>query len=88
MQVFLHSWDAHSTHANDNLSTTGCVVPYTHNSCQCRSNKKRALSGDSHHWAPMMVSMLSAIRSRLCRLKLMPSVPMLIASDTPTVLKR
>ena len=42
----------------------------------------------THHCAPMIVSMLSAMRSRLCRLKLMPSVPMLIASDTPTVLKR
>ena len=36
--------------------------------------------------APMTVSTLSAMRSRDCRLKLMPSVPMLIASLTPTVL--
>ncbi len=42
----------------------------------------------SYHCALMTVSMLSAIRSRDCRLKLMPSVPIEMPSDTPIVLKR
>ena len=42
----------------------------------------------SYHWALMMVSIESAIRSRDCSEKLMPSVPMEMASLTPTVLKR
>ncbi len=42
----------------------------------------------SYHWAPMMVSMESAMRSRDWSEKLMPSVPIEMPSLTPTVLKR
>mmetsp|Transcript_20682 Transcript_20682/g.48645 ORF Transcript_20682/g.48645 Transcript_20682/m.48645 type:complete len:205 (-) Transcript_20682:386-1000(-) len=42
----------------------------------------------SYHWADMVVSMESAIRSRDCSEKRIPEVPMEIPSDTPTVLKR
>src|SRR3569623_1046330 len=42
----------------------------------------------SYHWAPMIVSIESAIRSRDWREKLMPSVPIEMPSDTPTVLNR
>jgi len=42
----------------------------------------------SYHWAPMTVSIESAIRSRDCNEKLMPSVPIEIPSDTPIVLNR
>lgn len=48
----------------------------------------RAEQAATHHWALITVSMLSAIRSRDCKLKLMPSVPMEMPSDTPMVLKR
>lgn len=40
----------------------------------------------SYHWAPITVSMLSAIKSRDCRLKDMPSVPIDWPSLTPMVL--
>mmetsp|Transcript_33778 Transcript_33778/g.58381 ORF Transcript_33778/g.58381 Transcript_33778/m.58381 type:complete len:239 (+) Transcript_33778:1118-1834(+) len=42
----------------------------------------------SYHCAPITVSMESAIRSRDWREKLIPSVPIEIPSETPTVLKR
>ena len=42
----------------------------------------------SYHWAPMTVSIESAMRSRDCSEKLMPSVPMEMPSLTPMVLKR
>src|SRR4051812_4626275 len=42
----------------------------------------------SYHWAPMTVSIESAIRSRDCSEKLIPSVPIEMPSDTPTVLNR
>ena len=42
----------------------------------------------SYHWAPMTVSIESAMRSRDWSEKLMPSVPMEMPSLTPMVLKR
>ena len=42
----------------------------------------------SYHCAPMTVSMESAMRSRDCSEKLMPSVPIEMPSLTPMVLKR
>ena len=42
----------------------------------------------SYHWAHMTVSIESAIRSRDCSEKLMPSVPIEMPSLTPMVLKR
>ena len=42
----------------------------------------------SYHCAPITVSMESAMRSRDCSEKLMPSVPIEIPSLTPMVLKR
>src|SRR3569833_260081 len=42
----------------------------------------------SYHWPFMTVSMLSAMISRLCSENRIPLVPMLIPSDTPTVLNR
>src|SRR3954453_13882629 len=42
----------------------------------------------SYHWAPMIVSIESAMRSRDWSEKLMPSVPIEMPSLTPTVLKR
>src|SRR5262245_1068289 len=42
----------------------------------------------SYHWALITVSIESAIRSRDWSEKLMPCVPIEIASDTPTVKKR
>ena len=42
----------------------------------------------SYHWARVTVSIESAIRSRDCSEKHMPSVPIEMPSLTPTVLKR
>ena len=42
----------------------------------------------SYHWARITVSIESAMRSRDWSEKLMPSVPMLMPSDTPMVLNR
>ena len=42
----------------------------------------------SYHCAAITVSMESAMRSRLCRLYDMPSVPIEMPSLTPIVLKR
>jgi len=42
----------------------------------------------SYHWPRVTVSMESAMRSRDCSEKDMPSVPMEMPSLTPTVLKR
>ncbi len=42
----------------------------------------------SYHWAHITVSIESAMRSRNCSEKLMPSVPIEIPSETPIVLKR
>ena len=42
----------------------------------------------SYHWAPITVSIESAIRSRDCSEKLMPSVPIEMPSLTPIVLNR
>ena len=42
----------------------------------------------SYHCAAIRVSIESAIRSRDCRLKLIPSVPIEMPSLTPMVLKR
>ena len=42
----------------------------------------------SYHWAPMTVSTLSAIKSLDCNEYLIPVVPILIPSDTPTALNR
>ena len=40
----------------------------------------------THHCAPITVSIESAIRSLDCRLKLIPSVPIEMPSETPIVL--
>ena len=42
----------------------------------------------SYHWAPITVSIESAIRSRDCSEKHMPSVPIEMPSLTPMVLNR
>lgn len=42
----------------------------------------------THHCAPITVSIESAIRSLDCKLKLIPSVPIEMPSETPIVLKR